>query len=331
MKKTTCLLALMATLPLAGVQAQSDYTAEKGDQGHAYIGLGASSLGLDNNRVPGVKTSSPGHASRLGHVLLGYQFSDSWAADISAGATMNNNVEVDALTLNGYRFFGSGRFRPYLSAGLSQFSVDDALNDSTQQYQAGLGLAANLSRNLELRVGYQTFNTFSGDHSQDNSYGATLSWHFSKPPVQPVAQAKPQPVLAQPVPPQPAPAPEERVEIERIELQVLFDFDKSIIKSVYEPQLTQIAQLMISDPQISAIIEGHTDSVGTDEYNLNLSKRRANAIKQRLVNNYGISPDRIETIGYGESQPIADNSTAAGAQKNRRAIAVILRSVTVSE
>lgn len=330
MKKATYVLALLATVSWTGAQAQSDTWQTNVNQGHPYVGIGATSLGLDNDRVPGVSSSSPGHSSKLGSLVLGYQFDDLWAADLTFGTSMGSNLDVDAISLNGYRFFGSSRLRPYLSAGLSHFSVDDAQDDSTQQVQAGVGLSADLSRNLELRGGFQSHYTISGDSFQDNAWNVVLAWHFRKPPVVQVAQAvqvEPQPV--------PRPAPVVVVEkevVEKIELQVLFDFDKSVIKSAYEPQFQQIAQLMRDDPErITTIVEGHTDWVGTAAYNQDLSERRANAVKQKLVNDYGIAPERIETVGFGESQPVADNTTAAGRQLNRRAIAVILRTVTVTE
>ncbi len=68
------------------------------------------------------------------------------------------------------------------------------------------------------------------------------------------------------------------------------------------------------------IVEGHTDSVGKDAYNLRLSRSRAKAIKERLAQVMGYSPDMVEAIGFGESRPIASNNTATGRQRNRRVI-----------
>lgn len=323
MRKVTYFVALLATVSWTGAQAQSDNQQANQNQGHPYVGIGATSLGLDNDRAPGVPSSSPGHSSKLGSLILGYQFDDLWAADVSFGTDMSNNIDLDAFSLNGYRFFGAGAFRPYLSAGVSKFSLDkSALDDNTEQVQVGFGVSADLSRNLELRAGYQSHHTISGESYQDDAWGAALAWHFRKPAAMEVAQAEPQP----------EPAPVEREVVERIELEVLFDFDKSVIKSAYEPQFQQIAQTMRDDPElITTIIEGHTDSIGTDEYNQGLSERRANAVKQKLVDDYGIAPERIEIQGFGESRPVADNATAAGRQQNRRAIAVIMQTRTVTE
>ena len=78
-------------------------------------------------------------------------------------------------------------------------------------------------------------------------------------------------------------------------------------------------------------IEGHTDWTGTDDYNLSLSERRADAVKTKFIQEYAISADRIDVIAYGELRPIEDNSTAEGRARNRRAISVILRPRMVTE
>ena len=71
------------------------------------------------------------------------------------------------------------------------------------------------------------------------------------------------------------------------------------------------------------MIEGHTDSVGNDEYNLALSQNRANAIAEVLINNFKIAKRRVEAVGYGETRPIASNDTKAGQARNRRVVAEV--------
>ncbi|MFZ0487529.1 MAG: OmpA family protein [Arenicellales bacterium] len=291
-------------------------------QSNLYLGVGATSLALDGDRVPGVPTTSPGHTSKIGSLILGYQFDDLWSADVSLGTDMSDNVNLDVFTVNGYRYFGSSNWRPYVSAGASSFNnIDGARDDNTQQLQAGIGFSGGLNRNLELRLGYQRYFAISGENYQDNAFGAMLAWHFRQPEATPVSQPAPQ---AESV-------PATKEVVETIELKVLFDFDKSVIKSAYEPQFQDMAKALRANPDVSITIEGHTDSIGTDEYNQGLSERRANAVKQKLVNDYGISPDRLDIKGYGESRPVADNSTPAGRQKNRRSIAVIMQTRTVTE
>ena len=71
-------------------------------------------------------------------------------------------------------------------------------------------------------------------------------------------------------------------------------------------------------PQTTATVEGHTDSVGTDAYNQSLSEKRADAVRDVLVNQYGVGGDRLNAVGYGESRPVADNATEEGRAINRR-------------
>ena len=313
MKSLIRLLVLAAALAATSVHAQSQ---QRNDEGHLYLGFGASALALDNDRVPGVPTSSPPHSSKLISVLAGYQFDESWAVDFRFG-TEYDNIEVDVFSVNGYRFFGAGGWRPYASAGLSSFSLEDlAADDSTQQAQVGFGLSGNLSRNLELRLGYQRYVAISGDSYQDNEYSAVLAWHFRKPAPVPVAAPAPEPA--------PAPAPPPKKAIKTYELKVLFDFDKSVIKSAFEPQFAEIAQVLKDNPDIDLVVEGHTCWIGTEQYNQGLSERRANAVKQKFVQQYGIAAGRITTHGYGESRPAADNTTLEGRRKNRRSIAITM-------
>lgn len=126
--------------------------------------------------------------------------------------------------------------------------------------------------------------------------------------------------------PQPKPQPpsvpilEEKV---TIKLQVLFDNDKSVVKPQYLSELFTAAEFMQKYSDTTVIIEGHTDSNASDAYNIALSERRAQAVKEVFINQFGISPARIQAIGYGESRPIASNATAEGRQMNRRVVAVI--------
>lgn len=108
-----------------------------------------------------------------------------------------------------------------------------------------------------------------------------------------------------------------------IELEVLFDNDKSIIKPNYYKEVESVAKFMSKYGNTIAVIEGHTDSNASDSYNQKLSERRANAVKSLMVDNFGISPDRLSAVGYGELRPRATNATAEGRQLNRRVIAVI--------
>jgi len=82
-------------------------------------------------------------------------------------------------------------------------------------------------------------------------------------------------------------------------------------------RLAKVSGILLAYPSLHVQIEGHTDSVGSDEYNQTLSENRANAVKDYFVQQ-GISADSIEARGFGKTQPIATNDTAEGRQQNRR-------------
>ncbi len=98
---------------------------------------------------------------------------------------------------------------------------------------------------------------------------------------------------------------------------IYFEVDSHRIKAESFTILDRAAAVLSEYPGIRLRIEGHTDSDGSDEYNRELSQRRAMAVGQYLIN-AGISPHRIEWVGYGESRPIAPNSTPDGKAQNRR-------------
>ena len=106
-----------------------------------------------------------------------------------------------------------------------------------------------------------------------------------------------------------------------LRLAVFFDNDSATIKPESYPDLDRAVSLMKRDDQVRGTIEGHTDSNGSDAYNLRLSQRRADAVRQYLIE-HGIAASRIDAVGRGESQPIADNKTAEGRAQNRRVVLV---------
>ncbi len=99
---------------------------------------------------------------------------------------------------------------------------------------------------------------------------------------------------------------------------VYFGYDSAVIPAVSEPTLAQVAQVLKQHGDWSITIEGHTDSIGGAKYNQELSARRAAAVKQRLVEQYGIAPGRLSAAGIGLAKPLAPNSTQAGRSRNRR-------------
>ena len=107
--------------------------------------------------------------------------------------------------------------------------------------------------------------------------------------------------------------------MERIVLQsVHFEFDRSRLTPLGRRVLDEAAQKLKDNPGLTAEIEGHTDSIGTELYNLGLGKRRAEVVKGYLVLRHQLDPRQMSTLSYGESRPIADNRTAQGRALNRR-------------
>ena len=103
----------------------------------------------------------------------------------------------------------------------------------------------------------------------------------------------------------------------------VFDSASANIKQTAVDNFTKVLEFIDGYPDRKIRIEGHTDSSGSDTFNLNLSQKRADAVKQLLID-YGIDGSRIEAIGMGESLPVADNNTEAGKAKNRRVDIIIL-------
>jgi OOP family OmpA-OmpF porin len=124
--------------------------------------------------------------------------------------------------------------------------------------------------------------------------------------------------VCEPPPPKPAAAPPKPVtEKVTFAADVFFDFDKSVLKPEGKAKLDDLVGKLKGIALEVIIAIGHTDSIGTAEYNQKLSVRRAEAVKAYLVSK-GIEPNRIYTEGKGKTQPIADNRTAEGRAKNRR-------------
>ena len=100
--------------------------------------------------------------------------------------------------------------------------------------------------------------------------------------------------------------------------KIHFEFNKWVIRPVSFSILDDVVEVLKKNPQIKKIkVEGHTDSIGSDAYNMRLSLRRANSVREYLIQK-GIEADRLIAAGYGESRPIADNNTTLGRAKNRR-------------
>jgi outer membrane protein OmpA-like peptidoglycan-associated protein len=98
---------------------------------------------------------------------------------------------------------------------------------------------------------------------------------------------------------------------------ILFDVDKAALKPASEADLTNLAVILNKYADTNILLEGHTDSTGSEEHNLDLSRKRAQSVSNFLAT-HEVSPTRFTIMGYGESQPVAENATAEGRALNRR-------------
>jgi outer membrane protein OmpA-like peptidoglycan-associated protein len=259
---------------------------------------------------------------------------------INTGDTVDINVTNVFLNVVG-RFralrdadFPDGRLQPYVGGGggwvNATVSLENRLGGSDGDATNALGVqgiaglkyfvAPYFALFTEYKY-YQAFNlkwSFSGSKIQTdlsaNTAVAGVAFHF---PKRVAAPPPPPPVAPPPPPPPPAPPPERRVE--RIVLQsVHFEFDKSRLTPLGRRVLDEAAQKMKDDPRLLVDVEGNTDSIGTELYNLGLGQRRAEVVKGYLVLRHQVDPKRMTTVSYGETRPIADNRTAEGRALNRR-------------
>jgi OOP family OmpA-OmpF porin len=163
--------------------------------------------------------------------------------------------------------------------------------------------------------------------------GGAAEKPVEEPPPAPAAAAEEETEeKAEEKPAPPPPAPEEVEEkpapavppIRMPKVVVRFAFDEAEIRPMYEDALTRAALFMKDHLDTQVLIEGHTDSVGPEEYNIKLGRRRAESVKQYLTEIMLIEDTRISLRSYGEARPVATNDTPEGRQKNRRAMIIQL-------
>ena len=234
------------------------------------------------------------------------------------GAAGSKNIKGNLTDLKAIYHFGQPGvgLRPYVSGGFGHQSIGDAnsggRNHSTLAI-AGAGAKYYFTEIFYARAGVDAlYNIDQGDTEWQAGVGVGLNFGGSTRQVAQVTEPAPEPI------PEPAPVVEEAPQVVRVELDVKFDFDKSAVKEESYGDIKNLADFMNQYPQTSTTVEGHTDSVGTDAYNQKLSERRASAVRDVLVNQYGVDSQRVNSAGYGESRPVADNATEEGRAINRR-------------
>ncbi len=301
-----------------------------------YLGAYGFYYMFDNNWEPGHPSAQP-EDEFGGGFAMGYQYNQWIGAEVFY-ERLDTEVDIDGLKdeLNpsidvdhigaAINFFLQGGvnnpnadgFNPYVSVlGMHQtVDVQGPKNDDIESTLLGLGLGAQWSftNNLSARLFGRALWNMDEDNF-DYQLGAGVFYYFG---------GVPQPYVEPPVEKDPVFVPETTCDTVRINLDVKFDFDRSVVKSEFYPEIQRVADYMKSNEEANLVLlVGHTDSIGSDRYNQGLSERRANAVRNTLISQFNIDGSRVSVEGRGESQPVADNSTSEGRALNRRVVAEI--------
>ena len=235
------------------------------------------------------------------------------------GARGRKNVKGNLSSLDATYHFGTPGvgLRPFVSAGVGHQSLSNLTprtgRDHTTFGNVGAGAKYYFTENVFAKASVDGMYGFDNNQAEWMA-GVGFGVNFggsTKPVAAPVAEPAPvEPVVYEEV--------EEVAEAVRVELDVKFDFDKADVKQDSYSDIENLAEFMKQYPQTATTVEGHTDSVGNAAYNQKLSERRAAAVRDTLVNQYGVEADRVNAVGYGKDRPVADNATNEGRAINRR-------------
>jgi OOP family OmpA-OmpF porin len=250
---------------------------------------------------------------------IGKHFTDNLSVELGYGTNVGHD-NFDVISLSSVVWLGdsAANWRPYAMLGFNQYDFTDSSNlaaghdDNSSQILFGLGVGTMIADQVQFRA---DLRGMGGHDEKGEDVGVQLSInHMFGQKSAPAAVAAPAPVA------EPVAEPEPQVRTITIRLNVEFEFNKDTVKALYGDQLQAIAAAMRVHEDIELVLEGHTDSRGSDTYNADLSTRRAEAVKRKIAADYGIASDRISAVGYGESRPIATNDTDEGRARNRRVV-----------
>jgi OOP family OmpA-OmpF porin len=232
-----------------------------------------------------------------------------------------------------YHFIPEGKFNPFVLVGFGGAHYDPVISTKDMAaFNVGVGAKYSLTDNIALRFDLKDYIVTEIMQETYHNFGATIGITFAfggkaKPAPAPVAKYEPIPEPKpepRPTPPPPEPRVEEKVVIlaaePKVEEKVMvaaaepriivlafedihFDFDKSTLKPEAQTILKRNIQLLKDNPKTQVRIAGYTSASGTEAYNQKLSERRANSVRDYLIKEGIITPDRLTTIGYGEANP----------------------------
>lgn len=285
-------------------------------------------------------------------VGIGYRFNDRFSVEgsysqYSSDAKNGSTSDLDEISLNGFVDLTpwDGSYTPYFVAGVSMMDVNPQpgrIQDETRM-NAGFGVRKAISSNLALRGDVRAVRTLDY-HQTEGQVNLALTWTFGSvaPAAEPVAVVE-EPVVEEVVVVEPvildgdndgivdaddlclesaAGAVVDATGCEQMEAQVLFSFDSADIRAEDQAIIARVGEFLQRNDGLTVSIAGYTDSTGTSEYNQALSLQRAEAVRQALVEDFGIDSSRMEVDAMGESDPIAGNDTLEGREDNRRVVMI---------
>jgi len=202
--------------------------------------------------------------------------------------------------------------------------------ESEAKYKYGVGLQYDLTRAWGLRGEWERYRVDDavGNKGDIDLVSVGLIYRFGTEKPAPRAATPPPYVAPVPVAAAPAPAPVlVIVPVVRTQqycsiLDIQFEINQKTVQHEVEEKIEKVAIFMRKYPDTTAVIEGHTDEVGSSADNMRLSQSRADNVVSYLVSR-GIARSRLRAVGYGETRPIADNRTEIGKRLNRRINAII--------
>ena len=280
---------------------------------------------------------------------LEWAFNDNWAAEIlyadDTARTEDGMGRADISTWQlGMKYYGGSyigdpwRIRPYAAFGAGEIDVDYGDTDTVETtLNGGVGLRWMITRRLSLSGEARMLYRLD-ERRKDTLLTLGLNfWMGNVTAAAPVSEVVDGDEDGDGVldsvdqcPGTPAGTRVDSVgcplpvtQVASIKLMVNFGFDSSKVEERYFSDLAELAAFLQRFEDVYVDIEGHTDSVGPEDYNQALSQRRAQAVVDLLVNEHGIAPARLQAKGFGESRPVADNSTSEGRAQNRRVMATL--------
>lgn len=280
--------------------------------------------------------SSPNYGASLGYNVTDNVGAEAAFNFVDSGYRAGHGtdqVDVFLYRLEGlYHFTNLGKLQPFVAAGAGAAVFSPAPGDTKAHalIDYGGGLEYFITDRIAVRGDIRHVITFDKTYNNLScTAGITVLLGGKRAQVAaetpgPVERAitgekppeekpKPQPQAAKP--------PEKPKQI-CLELKVNFDFNKADIKPEFESEVRKVADFMKANPEAHGTVVGYTDAVGPKGYNDELSQRRAQAVKDYLVKNFGIAADRLDIEGKGKTDFVASNLTEQGRAENRRAVRV---------